>query len=334
MRRRRRYTNGAKDSTGRIIIEFWRSVLLTVLAFAVMVAGIFMTSSMSWRKKQSRLEIEVKKQEEEKPDYSRLVQVYTWGHDFDIYRDGEQRVLTRMEPGEEYRIGALLKYDRGWEDRKINGGDRDYDKLKHIYGFNPYRIDTDDDAYYADPIFTFTGKCFLRIRFSIDSVDGRFICAETERGLKTGNLRFIPSSEALDTPHNECFGKSPLSVRFSANGMGGTRVDTTNGDVSDSMRQYNTITEERLGDAYANVPEKYADRKREIFTCRLFVDVYEDDPRLSITRSGGTVFSLSVIIRRYSEWNLTKAEYDEIMPDVPEITGMEYSPKLTAELVW
>ena len=66
MRRRRRYTNGAKDSTGRIIIEFWRSVLLTVLAFAVMVAGIFMTSSMSCRKKQSRLEIEVKKQEEEK----------------------------------------------------------------------------------------------------------------------------------------------------------------------------------------------------------------------------------------------------------------------------
>ena len=46
------------------------------------------------------------------------------------------------------------------------------------------------------------------------------------------------------------------------------------------------------------------------------------------------MLSLSVIIRRYSEWNLTKAEYDKIMPDVPEITGMEYSPKLTAELVW
>lgn len=334
MRRRRRYTDGNEESIGRKLFEFWSSVFLTVLAFAVMVAGIFMTSSMSWRKRQSRLEIEAKTQEEEKPDYSRLVQVYTWGHDFDLCYDGEQRVLTRMEPGEEYRIGALLKYDRGWEDRNIDGADKDYDKLKHIYGFNPYRIDTDDDAYYADPIFTFTGKCFLRIRFSIDSIDGRFICTETERGLKTGNLKFIPSDEALDTPHNECFGKPPLSVRFSANGMGGTRVDTTNGDVSDGMRQYNTITEERLGDAYQNVPEKYADRTREIFTCRLFVDAYEDDPRLSSTRNGGAVFSFQVIIRRYSEWNLTKAEYDEILPDVPEIRGMEYSPKLTAELVW
>lgn len=336
MRRRRRYTNGAKDSTGRIIIEFWRSVLLTVLAFAVMVAGIFMTSSMSWRKKQSRLEIEVKKQEEEKPDYSRLVQVYTWGHDFDIYRDGEQRVLTRMEPGEEYRIGALLKYDRGWNDRTFHGvgEDKDYDKLKHIYGFNQYRIDTNDDPYYADPIFTFTGKCFLRIKFSIDSTDGRFICAETGRGLKTGNLKFIPSDEMLDTPENECFGSSPLSVKLSANGMGGTRVGTTNGDVSDAMRQYNTIVPERLGDVYANIPEKYADRTREIFTCRLFVDAYSKDPRHGSTAGGGTVFSFSIIIRRYSEWELTKAEYDEILPETPEISGMEYSSKLTAELVW
>ena len=89
MRRRRRYTDGTEDSIGRKLFEFWSSVFLTVLAFAVMVAGIFITSSMSWRKKQSRLEVEVRTQEEEKPDYSRIVQVYTWGHEFDLYRDGE-----------------------------------------------------------------------------------------------------------------------------------------------------------------------------------------------------------------------------------------------------
>lgn len=331
MRRRRGYTDGNEESTGRRILEFWRSAFLTVLAFALMVAGIFITSSMSWRAKMSKSELEAKKREEEKADSSRLIQIYTWGHEHDIYHDGEQRVLTRMEPGEEYRIGALLKYDRGWNDRTFHGAgeDKDYDKLKHIYGFNQYRTDTDDDPYYADPIFTFTGKCFLRIKFSIDSTDGRFICGETERGLKTGNLKYIPSDEMLDAPENECSGSSPLSVKLSANGMGGTRVDTTNGDVSDAMRQYNTIVPERLGDVYANIPEKYADRTREIFTCRLFVDAYSEDPR-----HGSTAFSFSIIIRRYSEWELTKAEYDEILPEAPDISGIEYSPKLTAELVY
>ena len=84
----------------------------------------------------------------------------------------------------------------------------------------------------------------------------------------------------------------------------------------------------------ANIPEKYADRTREIFTCRLFVDAYSKDPRHGSTAGGGTVFSFSIIIRRYSEWELTKAEYDEILPETPEISGMEYSSKLTAELVW
>lgn len=334
--RLRRIRDDEEGGVGAQILSFWKTVLLASLAFAVMVTGIFISSAISWRRQQRRLELAAKRREQIVIERMKAVSVYTFADAFDYVHAEDTRKLVKMEPGVVYRIGTLMRYDRNRDDRARDYGftAEDYDRLRHIYGFNCFMPDQEDDPYYADPIFTFSSAYPVRVRYSIDSDDGWFVYGGTAVGTKTGNWQFIP--DASDSrPGVECLFDSMTSVKLSANGTNGVQVNADDKKVSDELRGYNYITYESLGEIYPEIDPKYAGRTRQVSTCHLIVTAYTSaaDKDKDTPASGGQVVSFRIRIRSYGEWDLRKAEYDEAVFSAPDMTDLDYSPKLTAELV-
>ena len=54
------------DDIRKSIIEFWRAVLISLLAFSTMVVYIFASSKIAWKREQERLELIAKQKAVEK----------------------------------------------------------------------------------------------------------------------------------------------------------------------------------------------------------------------------------------------------------------------------
>ena len=328
MTKRRKRVRDEED-IGSVLWEVWKAALIAVFACACLVMGIFLSQKISWKQEQKRLEIRAMQRQQAILDKKKVIDVWTWGHDFDLYKDGELRELKKMDFDMEYRTGELLMYDRGYDDRSNEMTPEEYDKLKHIYGFNQYRPRDDEDGYYADPILTFVSQYFLHVRYSADT-GGDMVWGKTDAGLKTGTLKYISSEENV----GECWSKSPISVKVSTNGMNGLEVGENDERIDEALRGYNTITYQKLSEAYPSVPEEYAGRTRPIYTSRVIVEAYKEDPRKIEAKETKPISTISIIIRRYGDWDLKKAEYDECVFVAPDMTQLEYSPYTSVELVW
>ena len=329
MKRRKR--NEEQESIGAVLWGFWRAVLIAVGGFAVMIFFIFESSAYTWRSEQKRLEIAAERKMQVVIDKMGVVGVYTWKDSDDRSDDGEKRGVEKMKVGTEYRVGAHQIYDRNRKDREYT--EEDYERLSDTFFHNSFMLDPNDDTYFADPVITFIYENYLDIKFSIDNDEGVYEYGPTALGTKTGNYKFVPE-ETSSSASKSSFTKGPTTVKVVANGTGGVSVNVDDTTVSEDMRQYNYVTAERLADVYPSVDKKYADRTREVSTCHLIVSAYKNDPHGKANRGSTTPeTTFKVRIRYYGAWDLTKAEYDEAVFTAPDMSLVDYSPTITAELV-
>ena len=329
--RRKRIRDDEEGGVGALLWSFWKAVFIAVGGFAVMIFCIFESSAYTWRSEQKRLEIAAEKKMQVLIDKMSVVGVYTWKDSEDRSDDGEKRSAEKMEVGTEYRIGAHQIYDRNRKDREYTA--EDYERLGDRFFHNCFMIDPNDDTYFADPVITFIYANYLDIKFSIDNDEGVYEFGPTAVGTKTGNYKYIPG-EASGSASKSSFTKGPTTVKVVANGTGGVSVNVDDTTISEDMRQYNYVTTERLADVYPGVDKKYADRTREVSTCHLIISAYKNDPRGKANRGPNTPeTTFKVRIRYYGAWDLSKAEYDEAVFTAPDMSLVDYSPTITAELV-
>ena len=329
MKRRKR--NEEQESIGAVLWGFWRAVLIAVGGFAVMIFCIFESSAYTWRSEQKRLEIAAERKMQVVIDKMGVVGVYTWKDSDDRSDDGEKRGVEKMKVGTEYRVGAHQIYDRNRKDREYT--EEDYERHSDMFFHNSFRIDPNDDTYFADPVITFIYENYLDIKFSIDNDEGVYEYGPTALGAKTGNYKFVPE-ETSSSASKSSFTKGPTTVKVVANGTGGVSVNVDDTTISEDMRQYNYVTTERLADVYPSVDKKYADRTREVSACHLIVSAYKNDPHGKANRGPNTPeTTFKVRIRYYGAWDLTKTEYDEAVFSAPDMSLVDYSPTITAELV-
>ena len=305
------------DDIRNSITEFWRAVLIALLAFAAMVIYIFASSALEWKHEQERLELIAKQKVAEKVG---KVSVYAFVNQWDFDEPTKQeRVLLNLVVGKEYEIGRLRYYD-------VN------DEETNALGFDHVREEASDSPDYLNPVVTAQYSKFIHVKYSIDNGSGWLISGPTRKGIKTDEwLYTLPEEDQRDTSDSgEGWGEKSLTFSLPINGLDGVEVNIDSADISEEMRGYNYIVTERLGDAYGNVPEEYADRTRKVYTSHVIIEGWRTDPREWKTNGNTKALTptpeitVLVRIRHYGEWDLTKDEYESMRYKVNEFSSTRF----------
>ena len=317
----------------RSIIDFWKAVMLALIAFSGMVVYIFASSALEWKHEQERLEMIAKQKAAAKVGKIAVVSfINKWEMaDVGVRGANQNRVDFKLEPGVEYETGRL-RYYLGRND----GG-------AITYGFD-HTIDVfDDDPDYFNPIITVQYSKFIHAMYSIDTEPGWLIYGPTRKGIKGGEyLWVLPEDGGTASDGCDAWGEKSLTFVVPPNGTNGIEVNIDSEAISKEMRGYNYIVTERLGDAYLNVPAEFADRTRKIYTSHVLVEGWRSDPREWKTNGNSKGLTptpeLTVLIRikRYGRWDLTSEEYESIMfkaTELSNINNREFSPYTTIEYV-
>ncbi len=330
-----------ESSVRTAIKEFWTAAFSIVVAFAVTVAGIYITESIAYKKEQERLEILAKQRELEViAKKESLVKAFTWENlwkmaDVKTPDRWQARALVEMKPGVEYQIGQLRRYDMR-DNAEIEPEDtpKQFDRVLLDEHDNIYS----DDIYFHDPVITVISDKFLRIKSSLDGGDGWMLVGETERGLKTDNLKYIPSNPVA-TDNREYWGSGAISFQVPINGIRGIGYGKTSREISEEMRLFNYTYEETLGEVYKDegIPQDFAGRTREVTVSQVVVEVWSRDPRIEDKyKPSKPEATYRFIIRSYGAWDVTAEEYEQLMFKVSLFSQFEFrtfSPLETIELV-
>ena len=319
------------DNVRNSIIEFWRAALSAILIFALMVTGIFISSKVAWKKEQERLELYARQKAIEKlgrVEVSAFVNGWNPGSRSDRASD-QKRYRVVLSPGAVYEIGRLREYDST-------------DVEKDEYGFDHViQVATDDPMFY-DPVITVRYANLIHVKYSVDNGSGWLVYGPTRRGIKGGEyLWTLPEGEERDST-DKCDGwlQKAITFTFPINGTARLAVESGDESVSEDMRGYNSIETERLGDVYTNVPEKFADRTRQVYTSHIFIEAWRADPRDWRTNGHSNKLvptpEITILLRfrHYGVWNVTKDEYESMRYKVDEFSSLdfrEFSPYSTIE---
>lgn len=315
------------DDIRSSIIDFWKAVLLAVVAFAVIVVYVFVSCALDWKHEQERLELLAKQKAVEKVGKITAVAfVNTWNMaDVGILGVDQKRTAEPLNIGEEYYVGALRYYDTS-----------DGAVFDHVLEVTP------DDPTFTNPVITVGYSKYIHVKYSIDGGDGSYlISGETDVGDKTGERLYtiVTDGEVYNDPLDGAWGEGVMTFTIPINGLNGLEVNIDSEDISEDMRQYNYIVTERLGDVYSDAPSEYADRIRKVYTSHVIVEGWKSDPRER--RDGKSLaptpeVSVLIRIKHYGEWDLTADEFDLLKFKISEfsnINNRKFSPYTTIEYV-
>ena len=320
------------DDIRNSITEFWRAVLIALLAFAAMVIYIFASSALEWKHEQERLELIAKQKIAAKVG---KVSVYSFVNKWEMADVGvrgtdQTRQAMKLEPGVEYDTGRLRYYN-------VN------DEMATIHGFDHVMEVVTDDPVYVDPIITVQYSKFIHVKYSIDGGDGWLTSGPTRKGIKNDIwLYTLPDEGVESNALRDGWGEKSLTFQVPINGLNGLEVNIDSTDVSKEMRGYNYITTERLGDEYFNVPSELADRTRKVYTSHVIIEGWRSDPREWKTNGKSSALTptpeITVLVRikHYGEWDITKEEYESVRYTVSGFANQnnrEVSPYTTIEYV-
>ena len=303
---------------GQLLKEVYTDVLLCIVAFAAIVAGTFLSSKISWEREVERKELKAAEKIQQQ-----AAKIDVWVQEnrtrqYSVDRVGdaiEVRDVAKMEPGVEYLVGQLRVFDTTYPPP-----------------LNRIKLDPNDDSDYFDPVITVRADNIVHIRSSLGYTKGWMICGPTDTGLKTGEYRYYPA-ETDDQDYFEGWGKGMTSVRVPLNGKNNIAVSVGDPDVDEDLQEYNYYYEEKLGEVYDGVPEKYANRSRLVWVSHLIVSAYDTDPRDAGAKSRTPSATVKIRFKNYTAWDLTQEEYDEIIFAAPGISEKNYFPYATAELI-
>ena len=302
---------------GKMLLDVFRGLVIGIVVFALMVTAIFLSSEYEWNQQVKRLELEKKRIQLEQIAKADVVGVYAWVNEWGtgFGAIGEERHVEKLVPGVEYIVGQLRKYD-----------------VNEFTGFNNIKMDPDDDMRYMYPVVTFNYSGWVNFRHSINNGSGWLYYGPTAKGLKTGNWQYLPSEDNYEADASG-WGNGATSLSCAVNGRDNLYVNLHDKSISDDMRRYNYCTTLTLGELFENVPEKYADREREIWISHIVVDAYNVDPREAGNGGAKPEVSFLLRIRHYGNWDITQEEYDELIFIIPDISGRNASEYTTIELV-
>lgn len=321
------------DDIRKSIIEFWRAVLISLLAFSAMVVYIFASSKIAWKREQERLELIAKQKAVEKMNkitVSAFVNGWTMGSQSDR-GSMQNRYRVQLTPGNIYEIGRLREYDST-------------DEEKNIYGFDHVIEVTTDDPILSDPVITVQYAKLIHVKYSIDGGNGWLISGPMRMGLKTGEYLYtLPEEDECEiTNSRDGWGEKSLTFTVPINGLNNIEVNINSPEISEAMREYNYITTERLGSEFLNVPEEFADRERKVYTSHIIIEGWKNDPRDWRTNGNSKALYLTpevtIILRvkHYGRWDVTKGEFESMRYKVSDFSNRdfrEFSPYTTLEYV-
>lgn len=317
------------DNIRTSIIEFWKAVLLALLAFCVIVVYVFVSSALDWKHEQERLELLARQKAAEKVNRIGVYSfINTWEMaDVGLRGTNQIRHASQLDFGTEYETGRL----------------RYYDTRETPYGFDHVLEVSTDDPTYINPIITVKYAKFINVKYSIDCENSYILSSEVQRGLKTDELLYTLSADPESVDLKEgAWGKGAITFTVPINGINGLEVNIDSADISEDMRKYNYIITERLGDQYYNVPEKFADRTRKVYTSHVIIEGWSSDPREWKTNGSSKALTprpeITVLVRikYYGKWDMTEAEYESIRFSVSGFADMnnrEFSPYTTIEYI-
>ncbi len=306
-----------REEFGRMLKETFRTVFFAVLIFAGMVIWIFQSEAYKWQRQRERAE------KEERAKAERIlntVEISAWVNGWDKFGVTEERSLKKLTAGVEYYVGALREFDRN-------------DELN----FNRVIWQTGDDIRFHDPILMLKYANTIYAKSSLDGTGGWIVSGPNAKGSKTGTYLNYPEPETVGE-NSECWGEGTLLVKLPVNGADGLEVNVTDPTVSEAMREYNYFVDQRLDDIYRGVREPYASRTRRVWVSHLIVKAYPGDPR---KKGAVTVYPEAVLtlrVRSYGQWDLTREEYYDLCVTADNLSErydpkLDFAPHVTIELL-